>query len=89
MRFAFLTWIRLDGAKSDDDGVTKDKIRYSVFAMVGNPTYIDYILYLPRNLIHFLMNLCNAFGWKFVVIVCIVYGLQQGVTLFIIRISLM
>lgn len=80
-----MTWISLKGAKSDGDGVAKDTIRYSVFAMVGNPTYLDYVLYLPRNLIHFLMNLCNAFGWKFVVIVCIVYGLQQGVILFILR----
>lgn len=29
-------------------------------------------------MVHFLKNLSRAFGWRYVFMVCMVYGLQQG-----------
>jgi hypothetical protein len=34
---------------------------------------------LPLDAVHFIMNLVDTFGWKFVGIVFAVYGLNQGV----------
>jgi hypothetical protein len=57
-----------------------EEIEYETFVWkrASSPTLLDYLCYLPLNLQHYLKNLSKAFGWKFVVIVCVVYGLQQG-----------
>jgi hypothetical protein len=55
-----------------------EDIEYETFKWKSNPTLLDWIFYIPLNLQHYLKNLSKAFGWKFVFIVCTVYGLQQG-----------
>lgn len=60
-----------------------ENITYEVFTFSKNPTIWDYIFYIPMNLGHFMRNLTKAFGWKFVFIVCAVYGLQQGTDLYL------
>lgn len=45
-----------------------------------DPKFIDYLSYIPLNIVHYFKNLSNAFGWKFVTIVGSVYGIQQGNT---------
>mmetsp|Transcript_9468 Transcript_9468/g.14261 ORF Transcript_9468/g.14261 Transcript_9468/m.14261 type:complete len:371 (+) Transcript_9468:52-1164(+) len=56
----------------------KELVQYDVFKWTKNPTAIDYLLYIPLNVGHYFKNLSAAFGWKFVFIVCMVYGAQQG-----------
>lgn len=58
-----------------DEGIAYEPF---VWKKRNSPTLWDYLCYLPHNLQHFLKNLSKAFGWKFVVIVTVVYGLQQG-----------
>jgi hypothetical protein len=53
-------------------------IVYEVFEPTEDPTCMEWLLNYPRSGIHFLKNLSQAFGWKFVFLVCMVYGLQQG-----------
>ncbi len=53
-------------------------ITYRTYKFTKDPTLWDYITYLPSNLKFYFQNLSAAFGMKFVLIVAIVYGLQQG-----------
>jgi hypothetical protein len=53
-------------------------IKYRKYKFPKNPTVLDYVLAVPRNISFYFNNLSRAFGVKFVLLVCIVYGLQQG-----------
>jgi hypothetical protein len=57
-----------------------ENITYEPFVWVKNPSLLDRLMYVPVNMSHFLRNLSKAFGWKFIFLVCMVYGLQQGMT---------
>ena len=53
-------------------------VQYNVYDGPENPTWSDQLLHAPRAFYHFIQNLCDAFGYKFVFTVFAVYGLQQG-----------
>lgn len=53
-------------------------IKYRQYKFPKNPTVIDYVLVVPRNFYFYFKNLSDAFGPKFVLLILLVYGFQQG-----------
>ena len=53
-----------------------DGSSYKEFAFPANPSISDYICFVPYAISHCLKNMSEAFGWKFVVIIIVVYGFQ-------------
>src|SRR5690349_15744358 len=54
--------------------------KYEVFKWnpVGKSKLYQYTMYWPMNTIHYFRNLSKSFGWKYVTIIMVVYGIQQG-----------
>jgi hypothetical protein len=76
--------LRIDGGiDGGDDANDNHSIRYTSYSMKSEPRLWDWIIYMPLNLVHFFQNLASAFGWRFVFMVCAVYGIQQGEILMI------
>jgi hypothetical protein len=44
----------------------------------ASPSWSDYFTFGPRMVINFLRRLAHCFGWRFVAVTFVVYGLQQG-----------
>lgn len=53
-----------------------DKNEYTTYTFPENPNIFDYILFVPVAVMHSLRNMSRAFGWRFVAMIIIVYGLQ-------------
>ena len=71
--------LRIDGGNGGDDTNDNHSVRYTSYSMKSEPKLWDWIIYMPSNLHHFFQNLASAFGWRFVFMVCVVYGIQQGI----------
>lgn len=66
-------------SEGEQSETTAKRIKYETYrSWPQNPTYSDYLTFLPLNIAHYFSNLSNAFGWKFVTLVGSVYGIQQG-----------
>eukprot|EP01041_Mallomonas_annulata_P003967 gene3967-7905_t len=66
------------GVNSEISSTTDNSNEYFPYAFPSNPTIFDYIFFVPLAINHSITNMSRAFGWKFVFMIVIVYGVQQG-----------
>jgi hypothetical protein len=66
-----------DLAEKGETSEPKDS-EYIPYVMHDHNIY-DYIVFVPRALVHNLRNMARQFGWEYLLSIFIVYGFQQGI----------
>jgi hypothetical protein len=63
-------------SSSDVSRASSTTFEYVPYIFPAKPTYFDYIFFLPNAVTHSIKNMVLVFGWRFVLMIIIVYGLQ-------------
>ena len=64
------------GISNINSSLEVEGTEYVVFVFPEHPTFFDYVTFVPQAILHSLTNMSRAFGWRFVAMIIIVYGLQ-------------